>query len=133
MRRSRRTLIPLAALLALAATVVAVPSQAAPRGWKPDPVKYGDVVVQNVHIRMSDGVELVGDVEYPADLATGNAVNGRFPVLLTQNPYVCSVPASGSNTYYVGRGYIFATVCVRGAGRSGGQFGFMGRPDETAR
>src|SRR3954451_17309948 len=130
MRRSRRTLIPLAGLLALVATVVAVPSQAAPRGWKPGPAKYGDVVVQNVHIRMSDGVELVGDVEYPADLATGNAATGHFPVLLTQNPYVCQVPASGSNDYYVGRGYIFATVCVRGAGRSGGLVGFMSRRDQ---
>src|SRR4051812_9212608 len=130
MRGNRRTLLPIAVLLALVVTIMAVPSQAAKRAWRPDPVKYGDVVVQNVHIRMSDGVELVGDVEYPADLATGNAVNGRFPVLLTQNPYVCSVPASGSNAYYVGRGYIFATVCVRGAGRSGGRFGFMSRRDQ---
>ena len=59
MRRIRRTLLPLAVLLGLVATVMAVPSQAAKRGWKPDPVKYGDVVVKNVHIRMSDGVELV--------------------------------------------------------------------------
>jgi uncharacterized protein len=51
-------------------------------------------------------------------------------VLLTQNPYVCQVPASGSNTYYVDRGYIFATVCVRGSGRSGGDFGFMSRRDQ---
>src|SRR3954453_11030591 len=130
MRGNRRTLLPIAVLLALVATVMAVPSQAAKRVWKPDPVRYGDVVVQNVHIRMSDGVELVGDVEYPSDPATGNAVNGRFPVLLTQNPYVCSVPATGSNTYYVDRGYIFATVCVRGAGRSGGQFGFMSHRDQ---
>jgi len=130
MSRKRRTLIPIAAALALVATATAAPSLAAKRGWTPGPEKYGDVVVQNVHIRMSDGVDLVGDVEYPADKATGNAATGRFPVLLTQNPYVCEVPASGSNTYYVDRGYIFATVCVRGAGRSGGQFGFMSRRDQ---
>jgi predicted acyl esterase len=130
MNRKRRTLIPITAVLALVATMTAAPSIAAKRGWTPGPERYGDVVVQNVHIRMSDGVDLVGDVEYPADKATGNAVNGRFPVLLTQNPYVCEVPASGSNTYYVDRGYIFATVCVRGAGRSGGEFGFMSRRDQ---
>ena len=130
MSHKRRLIASLTAVVALGATVSAAPSIAAKRGWSPGPEKYGDVVVQNVHIRMSDGVDLVGDVEYPADKATGNPVNGRFPVLLTQNPYVCSVPNSGSNTYYVGRGYIFATVCVRGAGRSGGQFGFMSRRDQ---
>jgi len=130
MSRNRRTLLPIAAALALAATVTAVPSLASKPGWKPDAAKYGDVVVQNVHIRMSDGVDLVGDVEYPADKSTGNASTGHFPVLLTQNPYVCQVPASGSNTYYVDRGYIFATVCVRGTGRSGGKFGFMSQRDQ---
>ncbi|HET6907855.1 MAG TPA: CocE/NonD family hydrolase [Mycobacteriales bacterium] len=130
MSRNRRTLLPIAALVALAATVTAAPSLAAKQAWKPDPAKYGDVVVQNVHIRMSDGIDLVGDVEYPADKATGNASPDHFPVLLTQNPYVCQVPASGSNTYYVDRGYIFATVCVRGTGRSGGKFGFMSRRDQ---
>jgi len=130
MNRNRRRLLPIAALVALAATVTAAPSLAAKQSWKPDPAKYGDVVVQNVHIRMSDGVDLVGDVEYPADKATGNASPDHFPVLLTQNPYVCQVPASGSNTYYVDRGYIFATVCVRGTGRSGGKFGFMSRRDQ---
>jgi predicted acyl esterase len=130
MSPNRRTLLPIAAALALVATVTAVPSMAAKPAWKPDAAKYGDVVVQNVHVTMSDGVDLVGDVEYPSDLATGNASTGRFPVLLTQNPYVCQVPASGSNTYYVDRGYIFATMCVRGTGRSGGDFGFMSKRDQ---
>src|SRR5205823_10183269 len=86
MSRNRRMLLPIAATLVLAAAVTAAPSLAAKQGWKPDPDKYGDHVVQNVHIQMSDGVDLVGDVEYPADKTTGNASADHFPVLLTQNP-----------------------------------------------
>jgi hypothetical protein len=31
---------------------------------------------------MSDGVVLVGDVTYPADLETGERAPGQFPVIL---------------------------------------------------
>ncbi|GAC1327313.1 MAG: CocE/NonD family hydrolase [Candidatus Dormibacteria bacterium] len=134
------------ALLLLGSSVVgfASPSTAtaAPAGsgwpggkWQPYPAKYGVKIESNVPITMSDGVTLIGDVQYPADPATGARAAGKFPVLLQQNPYACTIPASvaanplaGTGTappaFFAGRGYIFAMVCVRGAGRSGGDFTF---------
>src|SRR5436309_2480307 len=90
MNRTRRTVLPIAAALAIATAVTAAPTLAAKATWKPEPATYGDVTVGNVQIPMSDGVNLVGDVVYPADKATGNQAAGKFPVLLTQNPYLCS-------------------------------------------
>lgn len=84
-----------------------------------------------VTVRMSDGVTLVGDVIYPADPTTGQRTDGRFPVLLVQNPYYCDTTESSlalatksaaGSTYYADHGYVFAVVCVRGTGRSGGEF-----------
>lgn len=131
MRRSRRTILPVAAALAVAAAITAAPTLASTKnaGWEPEKATYGDVTVTDVHIAMSDGVTLVGDVIYPADKDTGNRATGRFPVLLTQNPYVCSLSEAngGDGAFFADRGYIYASVCVRGAGRSGGKFGFMDR------
>ena len=133
---------PVAVALVCAAAGVAVPALGATSAstWKPRPATYADVTDSNVTVPMDDGVNLVGDVVYPADKRTGNRAVGRFPVLLTQNPYLCSTPngnvgqeaalsagAIGGSSYYADRGYIFASVCVRGAGRSGGSFGFMDR------
>ena len=136
-----RLSVAVAAATAAAVTVPAVgaaPHSAA--SWKPRPATYADVTDANIQIPMDDGVTLVGDVVYPADKSTGNRAVGKFPVLLTQNPYLCSTPngnvgpeaalsagALGGSAYYADRGYIFASVCVRGAGRSGGNFGFMDR------
>lgn len=135
-----RLVLPLVATLAAVAAVTAAPTLAAKPGWKPEAAHYADTTVTDVRIPMSDGVDLVGDVVYPADKATGNRATGRFPVLLTQNPYLCSTPqgnvgseaelsanAEGGSSYFADRGYIFASVCVRGTGRSGGTFGFMDR------
>jgi predicted acyl esterase len=52
----------------------------------PEPT-HGSAVETDVEIEMSDGVVLVGDVTYPADLDTGERASGTFPVLLTQDPY----------------------------------------------
>jgi len=138
MRHNRRTIAVAAAALTLTAGLTAAPTLAAKKPWRPEPATYGSVTVSNVQIPMSDGVNLVGDVVYPADKATGNQATGRFPVLLTQNPYLCSTTdgnvgnaaalsasAEGGSAFFADRGYIFASVCVRGTGRSGGRFGFM--------
>ena len=100
--------------------------------WKPYPPMYGSTTVTNVPIVMSDGVTLVADVSYPTDLTSGARAAGRFPVLLTQNPYVCDTPQgatalAGAPDFFVSRGYIWVMVCVRGTGRSGGDFLFFGQ------
>src|SRR4051812_40484087 len=82
------------------------------------PAKYGDMMVPNVAIDMSDGVKLVADVVYPTDPATGQKAAGTFPVLLTQNPYICQSPAgtlvfggaAGQPSFFADRGYIFVSV-----------------------
>jgi predicted acyl esterase len=98
--------------------------------WKPYAPMYGVTTVANVPIRMDDGVTLIADIEYPTVLATGQRAPGKFPVLLEQNPYFCDVPPGNANDFYVSRGYIFAAVCVRGAGRSGGSFGLYGAREQ---
>src|SRR5215210_2436058 len=100
------------------------------------------MTVPNVAVTMDDGVALVGDVMYPTDPATGDRAPGRFPVLLTQNPYTCQTtagntgpadpfgPGTTGTSYFVGRGYILAAICVRGTGRSGGTFEFFGSREQ---
>jgi uncharacterized protein len=79
--------------------------------WQPDPAHYGMTVVQNIPLKMSDGVTLLANVGYPSDLSTGTREAGTFPVLLTQDPY----PSEDQpNSFYVTRGYINAVVEVRG-------------------
>jgi predicted acyl esterase len=88
---------------------------------------YGSTQVTDVPITMSDGVTLIADVGYPTDLITGRRAAGTFPVLLNQNPYFCFKPdATVPGAYFVTRGYIFVKVCLRGSGRSGGNFEYFG-------
>jgi predicted acyl esterase len=128
--RPYRLVLALATLLVSLGAISAAPTSAAAPRWAPGPERYGHTLVSNIHITMSDGVDLVGDVTYPTDKATGQTSKGRFPVLLEQNPYECQVPSTSDNSYFVGRGYIWATVCIRGTGRSGGDFGLLSRRDQ---
>src|SRR3954470_21414189 len=80
-------------LLALAALTLAVPARAAatpnlqPSGLKPEPARYAGVATtKDVAIVMRDGTKLYADVHRPAR-ADGKPGPGRFPVILTQNPY----------------------------------------------
>jgi predicted acyl esterase len=90
--------------------------------WTVPDATYGTVIENDINIQMSDGVTLVGDVSYPADIATGARAAGKFPVLLTQNPYGSSLFGPQYGEIFVTHGYIFATVDVRGTSRSGGDF-----------
>lgn len=115
-------------LVTPASTAVAAARHSVRPSWQPEPATYGTVIDPNVSITMNDGVRLVGDVMYPADPQTGQRAAGRFPVLLTQNPYNCQTTAgnagmgdpSADPTFFAQRGFIFAAICVRGTGRSGG-------------
>jgi len=77
-------------------------------------------------IAMSDGVELSAKVALPTD-AAGAAVEGTFPVILTQTGYnkslASAVPAFPTfNGFLVQRGYAHVAVDVRGTGASGGNW-----------
>ncbi|MCF8564201.1 CocE/NonD family hydrolase [Alicyclobacillus tolerans] len=106
-------------------------TQASASKWTPEPAKYGIVEQSNVPIRMSDGTVLMADVYRPANLSTGQAAAGKFPVILTQTPYRKSGPLTiqGGDGYYpylIKRGYINAIVDVRGTGSSQGTWKFLG-------
>jgi uncharacterized protein len=88
--------------------------------WKVPAATHGSVVQQSVQIMMSDGVVLVGDVSFPTDLQTSQRTSEKLPVLLTQNPYGAGVFGPEYGEIFVTHGYIFASVDVRGTGRSAG-------------
>lgn len=103
----------IASLIAL--TGLAAPARAAtswPGGtWEPAPPTYGMTVVRDVPVTMDDGVVLPADIGYPADLVTGQRATGTFPVIVQQNPYAFG---GDPDSFFVGRGYIFVSVDVRG-------------------
>ena len=114
----------IAALAALAASFIAVPSQAAAGPWTARPATYSVGVMKDVPITMSDGTVLTANVYRPAR-KDGSFASGRFPTLLVQTPYNKSVQDPHSD-YLVERGYVDVVVDVRGTGGSGGSFSSFG-------
>ena len=72
-------------------------------------------VERGIPVVMDDGVVLHANVGYPADPSTRMRVDGTFPVLLTQNPYV---GGQRPDAFFVSRGYIHVVTEVRGTGQS---------------
>lgn len=70
----------------------------------------------NVRVPMRDGVELSADIYRPEEA-------GQYPVILSRTPYVKAnerMVDAGAN--WVGRGYVFIAMDVRGRGDSDGEF-----------
>jgi uncharacterized protein len=107
------------------ATASAQAPQARAGAWKPRPATYGVVVEKDIQLTMSDGVVLRADVHRPAK-ADGTTAAGRFPVILTQNPYNKNVSGGSGGDYFVQRGYVFVQTDVRGTGSSAGQWDAFG-------
>ncbi|HEX3780793.1 MAG TPA: CocE/NonD family hydrolase [Pseudonocardiaceae bacterium] len=130
----RRAWLPLCAglgLVALVAATLTPVANATPDhagSWQPEPATYGVSAPETVSVRMDDGVLISTEVVYPTDPATGARASGRFPVLLTQNPYGTgrSDPTTAGD-YFVQRGYIYVASAVRGTGASGGQVSWFGQ------
>jgi predicted acyl esterase len=89
--------------------------------WAPGAPKYGMKVESGIPVRMSDGATLHVTIGYPVDRKTGRRAAGKFPVLLTQNPY--TGPTQQPFEYFVSRGYIMVVSEVRGSGESTGPGG----------
>jgi len=121
--------------LALAAFAVALACPAAASAaWHPDAARYGVGSVKSVPVTMSDGTVLRADVFYPTNPSTGKEASGRFPVIVTQTPYVkyldngsalASALGAGYSSYLIERGYIHVVADIRGTGESGGVFCFF--------
>src|SRR5205807_7413623 len=83
----------------------------------------------DVPVTMSDGVKLYVNLYRPAD-GSGNAVKGRFPVILTQTPYNKNGALNFENDYLVERGYVQVIADVRGTGSSEGTWNSFGRREQ---
>src|SRR5436305_4985975 len=115
-----------AAVLAL--TLLGAPSAMA---WKPPPAIATSVLkTANVPVRMSDGVTLYVDVVRPAN-SKGQALKGRYPVLLTQTPYNKNTPSLNfEDDYLVEHGYVQVIADVRGTGSSEGAWDSFGAREQ---
>ena len=119
-----------------AGTVIAAPAGGgAWTDYNPAPLYPGTMTQDNFFITMSDGVQLAASVTFPAD-ASGNAINGKFPVILTQTGYNKDIGAyepalGGADVYLVQHGYIHVVVDTRGTGRSEGQWTAFGPIEQS--
>jgi predicted acyl esterase len=113
---------------AIAAPTASGTRPGGPATWQPEPASYGVSQPEDISVRMDDGVEISTEVVYPTTPATGARAAGRFPVLLTQNPYgtARSDPTTAGD-FFVQRGYIYVASAVRGTGASGGQVSWFGQ------
>ena len=93
--------------------------------WEPGPAKYGVEVVNDVSVKMDDGVVLNANIAYPTDLKTGKRASGRFPVVIEHIPYVQFAAPVNVHTYFAEHGYISVLVRARGLGKSGGEVQFL--------
>ena len=62
-------------------------SQSRSAPWQPEAAEYGVSQAVTIPVTMNDGVVISTEVVYPTIPATGALAPGKFPVLLTQNPY----------------------------------------------
>jgi hypothetical protein len=84
--------------------------------------KYGIITSQNVMVAMRDGVRLATDIYRPAD-ANGNALEGRFPIIIGRTSYDKSNPVIWIDAVakaFVPRGYVVVLQDLRGRGLSEG-------------
>ena len=106
--------------------------------WTTSERRYGVVVERDVKITMSDGIQLCADIYRPDS-------DGKFPAILSPNPFTPYQAApmkpagmglyggrtrgpfeSGDPSFYVRRGYVHVICSVRGTGKSGGKYTFVG-------
>lgn len=94
--------------------------------WEPGPARYGVENLDNVTMKLKDGVVLRARVAYPTDLATGKRAEGKFPVIL-EFSQVTDTQVGGPLAppkFLTERGYITAVVAPRAGAGSQGQMQF---------
>ena len=88
--------------------------------WEPGPAKFGATEVDDVAVKMDDGIVLRASIAYPTDLATGKRAAGAFPVVVEHTPYVRFANPVAPLTFFAEHGYITVVVRARGTGASEG-------------
>jgi uncharacterized protein len=102
--------------------------------------QYPGTITEPVqYITMPDGTKLAAYVTLPAD-ANGNAVSGKFPVVLVQTSYnggaaefegSVGSALGGADPYIVEHGYATVVVDVRGTGQSQGSWDAFGADEQS--
>src|SRR4051794_31952774 len=119
------------ALAAASQSAQAAEPEVSPAGLRPGPEQFAGVsTTKDVPIVMRDGTRLYGDVYRPA-LANGAPAPGRFPVILTQNPYNKNGVVINADPLFVKRGYVQVMVDVRGTGSSEGNWDSFGPAEQN--
>lgn len=77
------------------------------------PAKYGVEIVQDIRLKMDDGVVLNASIAYPTDLTTGKQAEGKFPVKAGTYS-LCKVFIACTNSYFSEHGYISVLITARG-------------------
>lgn len=115
------------------------------RSYARDPDYPGIVKLPLQFITTRTGQKLAVLVALPAD-ANGNAIPGKFPVVLTQNAYridlgnalsnimpiASTLGIGGADSFLIRRGYISVTVDSLGSGMSDGELNLFGLPEQAA-
>ncbi|WP_329070816.1 CocE/NonD family hydrolase [Streptomyces sp. NBC_01429] len=123
-RRPRTRIATVLALVLAVAAALLGAAPAPPSGPEPapsSPVAYDVAARLGVPVTLADGTVLRGDVYTPAVAGTATPAAGPFPVLLVQTPYGRAAKAD-ELAYFVRRGYVAASVDVRGTGSSTGSW-----------
>ncbi len=108
-----------ALLLAGAASLGLFGQQSPPASALQSEPKYDVVLIKDVMIPMRDGVKLACDIYRPA--TNGQAVEGKFPVILERTPYGKDTAQSWAR-FFVPRGYIAVSEDIRGRFNSEGSW-----------
>ncbi|MEL0028231.1 MAG: CocE/NonD family hydrolase, partial [Perlucidibaca sp.] len=103
--------------------------------YDPPMLHEGMTTLPTQFITMRDGVKLAVSVTLPAD-ASGQAVAGKFPVVLVQTSYNLSTgqyvaAIGGADPYIVRHGYATVVVDVRGTGNSQGTWDAFGEDEQA--
>ena len=109
------------------------PTQAGKGRWidYDPPALYPGRATQAVqHLTMPDGIQIAVYVTLPAD-ASGQAIDGRFPTVLSFTGYNTDSGTGGSRGVFIQQGYAMVLVDARGTGSSTGQWDAFG-PAEQA-
>ncbi len=115
------------------------------RSYARDPDYPSIVKLPLQFITTRTGQKLAVLVALPAD-ANGNAIPGKFPVVLTQNAYridlgnalssimpiASTLGIGGADQFLIRRGYISVTVDSLGSGMSDGELNLFGLPEQAA-
>ena len=127
--KGRKALAIMVAGFALLSSATAAAAQQ--RAWTPEAPAWDVWTKNDVPIKMSDGVTLRAAVGVPMPRGASEPRPGdSFPVLVEQTPYRKDGGLFTVDSAFVGRGFAFVVVDVRGTGSSQGSWDSFGAREQ---